>query len=288
MQKYLYLILSILILSGLVGCNLPVSGPSTPSDLSTQVSAFLSSTPPSQVSPTDIPVVSITNTAESSPTLTLTQEPTETSTPETDLSTTPTNTSPDLPEGPSTWSDPFIDGTRFGINPEGYDDGQTKITVSKGEMILTSITGSGWRGWRLTSQKPSNYYLKADFSTEECSESDQYGLVIQSPDYISGLGYYFSLTCDGRYAFQKWDGNGLANIIGWDSDPNINVGPNQNNSMGIKKTGNQYILYVNNTKISEIEDDEFSSPGYFGPFIAGVNTPNFTVRMSNIEYWNLP
>lgn len=288
MPKLLFSCLFLLILLSLTGCNLPASAPTTPDELATQVAFLLTSPPSLQITPTiqssnqetEIPI---------NPELpTLTTEITGTAEPTLEPSPTSTNISLDLPQGNSTWSDPFVDGTRFGINTEGYDDGQTRIIISEGSMVLTSITASGWRGWRLTSQKPSNYYLKADFTTSECSGSDQYGLVIQSPDYASGSGYYFGLTCDGRFAFQKWDENGLENLQGWDTDTNIRVGSDQNNSLGVMKNGNQYHLYVNDVKITEIEDDKYSTPGYFGPFIAGVNTANFTIKMNNIEYWNLP
>jgi hypothetical protein len=288
MPKFILLILSLAIIAGIAGCNLPVSTISDPNELATQVSDLLTSTPMVQSSPTDAP--SSENLIETSEQDLITETPQVTDTIEATIESTatPTTLPLDLPEGTPAWSDPFENGTRFGINDEGYDDGQTRILISDGAMVLTSITGSGWRGWRLTSQKPSSYYLEADFSTEECSGSDQYGLVVQSPDYASGFGYYFGLTCDGRYAFQKWEESGLSNLQGWETDSNVNAGSNQNNSIGILKSGNQYDLYVNDVKIIEIEDEKYSTPGYFGPFIAGVNTTNFTVKLTNISYWNIP
>lgn len=288
MPKLVFLFLIFLILVSLSGCNLPESASTTPDELATQVAFLLTSPPSLQNTPTVQQSIQETDIPINPELPTLTTELTETVQPTMEPSPTMTNLPLELPQGNSTWADPFVDGTRFGINAEGYDDGQTKIEISEGSMVLTSITSSGWRGWRLTSQKPSNYYLKADFTTTECSGSDQYGLVIQSPDYDSGSGYYFGLTCDGRFAFQKWDENGLENLKGWDSDTNIRAGSDQNNSLSVLKNGNQYNLYVNDVKIAEILDEKYSSPGYFGPFIAGVNTANFTIKMSNIEYWNLP
>lgn len=287
MPKFL-MVLSLILAGSLVGCNLPTSTPAEPNELATQVSNLLTSTPLDQTSPIDAPTAENSVEPVEQETSTQTAQFTETTEPTEATTITPTNFPLELPDGSPTWSDPFDDGTRFGINVEGYDDGQTKFNITDGAMVITSITGSGWRGWRLTSQKPVNYYLEADFYTEECSGSDQYGLVIQSPDYSSGYGYYFGLTCDGRFAFQKWEEGGLSNLEGWDTDININAESNQNNSLGILKSGNIYHLYINDVKIIEVEDEKFSSPGYFGPFIAGVNTVNFTVNMTNISYWNIP
>jgi hypothetical protein len=284
MPKRIVLILTLIITGSLVGCNLPDSTQSNPDIIATQVSNLLTTTPeisnPTNEDPTlNIPTITVELTeVENQPSETATFEPTITRTVQ----------PPGIPSGSPSWSDSFDNGARFGINPEGYDDGQTRIIISDGSMILTSISASGWRGWRVTSQKPGNYYLKADFQTEDCVGSDQYGLVIQSPDFESGFGYYFGLTCDGRYAFQKWEDGGLSNLQGWTNDTNINPGTNQNNSIGILKSGNQYNLFVNNVALVTVDDEKFSSPGYFGPFIAGVNTANFSIKLNEIAYWNLP
>ncbi|HSM26442.1 MAG TPA: hypothetical protein VK856_16375 [Anaerolineaceae bacterium] len=284
MPKLLAILFTLLLIGTLSGCNLPDSNSSNPDDLATQVANLLTTTPllPSP----QIEEPTLENTPE--PVEPTDELPTETIVTVIENTITPTNVTFELPSSQPFWSDPFDDGTRFGINPEGYDDGQTRIIISEGNMELTSITGSGWRGWRLTSQKPSNYFLEADFITQECSGSDQYGLVVQSPDFSSGFGYYFGLTCDGRFAFQKWEDGGLANLQSWNADPNINIGSDQANTIGIHKSGDQYNLYVNNVRIANIVDEKFSEPGYFGPFIAGVNTANFTVIIPNISYWNLP
>jgi hypothetical protein len=284
MLKQTIFFLSLMIIVSVTGCNLPNSPEISPDFIASQVSNLLTTTPavnePIEI-PTEVPTITVQFTPETiipSETLTPTQEP----------SLTPTILPQGIPTGSPTWIDTFVDGTRFGLNAEGYDDGQTKIIVSDGSLTMTSISAIGWRGWRLTSQKPANYYLLANFQTNECAGSDQYGLVVQSPDFDSGFGYYFGLTCDGRYAFQKWEDSGLSNLQGWTNDQNIVAGANQNNTIGILKSGNQYNLYINNISIGKIDDEKFSSPGYFGPYIAGVNTPNFSFQLNEISYWDLP
>lgn len=279
------LLLIILILSvNITGCNLPDSGDANPGAIASQVAQLLTKTPDFDIpmeSPTAVPTITIQFTEEVIPTV-VTASPTQ------EPSLTPTLLPQGIPSGSPDWTDPLTDGSRFGINPGGYDDGQTKIDVSDSSLIMTSISALGWRGWRLASQKPDNYYLQATFQTKDCAGSDQYGLVIQSPDYESGFGYYFGLTCDGRYAFQKWEESGLTNLQGWINDPNIIAGPDQTNTIGVMKSGNQYNLYINAVSIVTVNDGKFSSPGYFGPYIAGVITPNFSFKMDEISYWKLP
>jgi hypothetical protein len=272
-----------MIILSVTGCNLPNSQEISPDIIASQVANFLTTTPDVDITieiPSEVPTITIQITPE-------TILPTETKTPTQEPSLTPTILAQGIPTGSPNWIDTFNDGTRFGLNSEGYDDGQTKIIVSDGSLKMSSISAIGWRGWRLTSQKPANYYLQASFQTNECAGSDQYGLVVQSPDFESGYGYYFGLTCDGRYAFQKWEDSGLSNLQGWINDQNILAGSNQNNTIGILKSGNQYNLYINNISIVTIDDDKFSAPGYFGPYIAGVNTPNFSFQLDEISYWNI-
>jgi len=286
MEKNKLLLVTIIILTTISGCNLP-EAEVNPDILASQVSELLTNTP----NITD----SIDSPAPLIPTITIeivqeTINPTVTDTPSPTIETTltPSLVPVGIPTGSPAWIDTFENGTRFGINPEGYDDGQTIINVSGGTLIMKSVSAMGWRGWRLTSQKPGNYYLEAAFQTLDCAGSDQYGLVVQSPDFESGYGYYFGLTCDGRYAFQKWEESGLTNLQGWVNDQNIQSGSGKNNKIGILKSGNQYNLYINSVSIVQVEDESFSSPGYFGPFIAGVNTPNFSYQLEEISYWILP
>lgn len=282
-NRFLILTTLMLFLS-LAGCNLPNSGEITPDMVASQVAQLLTTTPDIDVPvdlPTEVPTITVQFTEEIA-------QPTEAFSPTPEPSITPTGLAQGIPTGPPDWTDPLTDGSRFGINPEGYDDGQTRINVSNGSLTMTSVSAIGWRGWRLTSQKPENYFLQATFRTGDCSGSDQYGLVVQSPDFESGFGYYFGLTCDGRYAFQKWEENGLTNLQGWINDVNIVAGSNQTNTIAILKSGNHYNLYLNNISIVTVKDEKFSSPGYFGPYIAGVNTPNFSIQLDGISYWNLP
>ncbi len=284
MFKRISIFVSLMIIVSVTGCNLPGSPEISPDIIASQVANLLTTTP-SLDEPIDLPSEVPTITIQFTPEIIL---PTDTKTLTQVPSITPTILPQDIPTGVPNWIDPFDNGTRFGINPEGYDDGQTKISVSDGLLTMTSISAIGWRGWSLTSQKPENYYLTASFQTNECAGSDQYGLVVQSPDFDSGFGYYFGLTCDGRYAFQKWEESGLSNLQGWINDQNIVAGSNQNNSIGVLKSGNQYNLYINNISIAKIDDEKFSAPGYFGPYIAGVNTANFSFQLDEISYWNLP
>lgn len=287
MQKRIifFVCCAILILSA---CNLPINSQSAEENVdlvATQVANLLTSTP--QMINTES--LSTDNNSQDNNTQNPpTAEPVVSLTPTSTITATLTPTPAGIPTGPANWSDPLNNGSRFGIDSTGYDDGNTVIQVDNGAMKLTSLGANGWRGWRLTSQNPVNYFLKAVIQTETCSGSDQYGMIVQAPNYDSGYGFYFGLTCDGRFSIQKWDANGLSTLAGWDQSTSIKSGANQSNTIGILKSGNRYEYFINEVSVAAIDDSSFSNPGYFGPFISGLVTNPFNIRVDEINYWNLP
>ena len=84
---------------------------------------------------------------------------------------------------------------------------------------------SGWMGWSLTfSQKPQNFYLDAVFTPQTCSGADVYGLVFRAPDTESG--YFFGVTCDGRYNLRSRDfGDGVTPVGNVVDDPEVEHRP---------------------------------------------------------------
>lgn len=287
MHKHIFQSITLfLILLALSACNLPSNNTPTPDLVATEVSKILTSTlnipiltPPILINTATLPSEENTVTPQVEQTTT----PTLTNTPE----ITPLPTLAGLPTGAPNWSDSLDNGTRFGLN-NAYDDGHTRFTMDSGALLITSVNAEGWRGWRLTSQKPQNYYMKAIYKTQSCSGSDQYGILVQAPNYETGSGYYFGLTCDGRFAIQRWKDDGLTNLNGWNNSTEIHSGNDQENTIGILKSGNKYKYYLNGVVVAEVEDNAFSNPGYFGPFIVGLETKNFTVGLEEISYWNLP
>lgn len=168
----------------------------------------------------------------------------------------------------------------------GYEDSAAKIVVSNGAMIMTSYSTVGWRTWRVRPPELSNAYLEAVFRTTNCVGSDQYGLVFHAPNYDTGFGYYFSVTCDGRYGFSRWDANGTSTLVNLTPDTNILSGSGQVNRLGVMIKGQKIQLYVNGNSVKEVEDAALAS-GYFGAFIGGFSG-NFTVQMEEIAYWLNP
>ncbi len=223
--------------------------------------------------PTNTPVPSLTPTPEISNTPTLTA--------------TAFSSDPAVALGQPVLRDPLDKGSGFGIGADGYEDDYTHIYMTDGALVMHNSSTSGWRGWRLRPPKIQDFYLQATYQTQSCAGSDIYGIVFRAPDYESGNGYYYSLTCDGRYSLSRMNDNGSAVLTNGSALPAANSGAGQTNRIGVLAKGKQLTLYVNGISIAEVEDDSLTGAGFFGPFISG-QSGNLTVNLDEVDYWSVP
>jgi hypothetical protein len=163
------------------------------------------------------------------------------------------------------------------------------MSVTDGALLMVSSRAQGGIRWRLTYPTPGNFYLEGTFTSGVCSGVDNYGLVLKSPSYTDGKGYYYGLTCNGQYSFFSWDGSSDRNyLINWTSDPAILSGPNQTNRLGIMAKEDHFSLYINGKFIKDLTDSKYKDNGHFGVYISAVETSNFTVMVNDIDEWNQP
>jgi len=210
-----------------------------------------------------------------------TQEPTEEPTPK------PTPDSDDPAEylGDPDWVD--------GMDAPGYWYAGTDeyLAVSYENAELRFVTLSETPGWRIAGTDPlDDAYIEAEFENKTCSGTDRWGLIFNSSKQSNyNQGYFFSITCDGRYALRLWDGEeGKSTWLQYYNNcPEINKGSDQSNRLGVMMLGNRILLYVNGVKVDEVSDDTFKSGG-FGVFLNRDKTENLTVMVDNAKYWLEP
>lgn len=271
--------ISIFILMAIVfsACNMPsapIEVTPTPDMIATQVSLLLTEAP-TATSPVILP------TATQPPASTPTQAvPTPT---ETALAPTPTDT-PVPALDPPDWKDTLDGGKAF----YKYENDNTRVTQEDGKLILTGITPNGWLGWSLTfSRKPTDFRLEAVFVPQSCSGSDIYGILFRAPN--TSAGYFFGVTCDGRYNLHLRDFENDVDtvLVNLTNGTGIQTGSNAANRLAVKAVGDKISLYANDTLLQEVTDSTYTS-GNFGAFVAANETPGFTVWMEEISLWDLP
>lgn len=261
----------------LTACNFPLSKPTVDKNfVATRVAQVLTETSLPQSGVTLLPATQ-TNAFTETPISTLTETPT--------ITTTPSD--PSKMYGDPVWHNTLDSGAGFGLTT-AYNDGNTEFYISGGKMIMKSLSLSGWKGWRLTDRKIPNFYMEDIFNIHDCSGTDSYGLVFRAPDYESGFGYYYGIACDGKYSLLRWSADGQAYLQNWKSAAEINAGANVTNKVGVLAKGTNIQLFINGKLIQEFNDPAFPAETIIGVFIAGLNTPEFTVELDQVDLWQIP
>lgn len=193
---------------------------------------------------------------------------------------------PAIQFGTPLWSNPVNNGSAFGIDSSGYDDGYTQVSVSDGVMTLKSLTSTGWKGWRLTDRGISDFYLEGDFILGTCNSSDQFGIVIRAPDYSAGSGYYFGINCSGSFYLWRSDGSSINVLVDKQLEKPLEFNENTRINLGVLAKGDNIRLYVNREMVDQVNDSAFTMNSKFGVFIAGKSTPGFWIKLDQINLWN--
>jgi hypothetical protein len=271
----------------LVTACAPRQATPAPDAVATAVQATLDAEPTwTPVPPTDTPPPNVaTSTPEApvpeqpTPTVFFTETPT--------LTPTISNEDPISYLGQAAGRDQIDSGAGFGIDASGYEDDYTRITISEGSMFIHNSSTIGWRGWRVRPPKLQDAYIEGTFTTHGCVGSDQYGLVVRAPDYGNGQGYYFGVTCDGRFNLVRWTEDGTSVVVNNTQSDMIRSGSGQVNRLGVMMRGSNFRLYVNGRVVHEVNDEAIKESGYYGPFVSG-SSGTLVISLDEIAYWNLP
>jgi hypothetical protein len=183
-----------------------------------------------------------------------------------------------------------MDNSTVWVWPTGFDQYTSAQWVS-GSMRVTALTPTA--GWRLPMVGPfQDSYIEMTTRSETCSGKDNYGLFFRVPDKLATSGYWFVISCDGFYRLAKWDGSTEPKgtydaLINWTASKKIRQGAGQPNRLGVLLKGDKISLYINGYYLTTYRDATFSS-GFFGVFINGKTTSNYTIDIDEMAYWDNP
>ncbi|MCJ7519515.1 MAG: hypothetical protein MUO42_07590, partial [Anaerolineaceae bacterium] len=104
--------------------------------------------------------------------------------------------------GTPSWVDEMEKPEFWDVSASEYD----LATFENGAMTMKALQDEP--GWRIAStEELSKAYMEAKVKMSACSGTDSYGLVFRVPKNVNyNQGYFFALTCDGRYSVRMWDG----------------------------------------------------------------------------------
>ncbi len=297
MNKRLFLIfIGTILLVSLAGCNLP--GQQATPDL-TQVGTYvqqtiaaMASATPEISQQTEAPAIDATASVTPENVFISPIVPTQTftATPEPTATLTPTPTiAPENPKaalGNPVYVDPLDTGGNFGLENKPYKDEVSEFYIDRGVMVMKSYALNNFHSWRLTYPRPRNFYLEAPITTQTCSGADAYGFFFLTPDYGSGLGFYYGVTCDGQYYLFKRDKTAVTRLIEPIATDKLRAGAGQTNLLGVWVKDQTIRLYANDAFVAEINNAGIEGEGHFGVFVAG-RSGAFSATMAEIKYWDV-
>ena len=247
----------------------------------TASTAILPTTLQTEIQPSESPSETPTP-ASPSPTATVTATLTAT--------VPPTATEPPPPSDPRlVLGDPsFFDTFSSDANWALYEDDHVSFEIDNGQLVMTAFNPDYWEGWMLSWPVISDFYLEMIAAPQKCAGLDRYGMMARAQksdgDY---LGYLFGFSCDGHYSLRRWNGSNFVTIVDWTESEFIRKGAGQGNRIGLMADGKKLSLYANGVLLKELSDDIHLS-GKFGVFVGSVKTPDFTVLVDEMAYWELP
>jgi len=196
------------------------------------------------------------------------------------LTTVPASEDPRLTLGEPDWIDNFENDFYWPT----YEDENVRFWLRENSMLMRAKGSENRDSWMLAGEKPQDYYLEMTAQPQSCAGLDRYGFIVRSD---AETGYLFGFSCDGQYSVRKWDGDTFTTLIDWTTNPSIQLGAGQDNRLGVMAEGNRYRFYANGALLDEVTDESYSG-GRFGLFVAGKEIEDFTARVKEVAYWELP
>lgn len=170
------------------------------------------------------------------------------------------------------------------------DNRNIRLQFEDGELYVTGKR-SGFSTWWFSYHTLSDAYIEMTFDSENCSGEDAYGIVFRGPPHLAGesYGYIVSFTCNGRLWVYRLDGVNpweAEILIDVEKSSAINTGPGEQNVIGVRAEGDQFVIFANGSQVAEVEDDQYEK-GRVGVFVRAVSPNAYTYRVTNFAYWIL-
>jgi len=161
-----------------------------------------------------------------------------------------------------------------------FDDGELHVTGKR----------SGFSTWWFSGHTLSDAFVEMTFDTLDCSGEDAYGIILRGPKHLAGesFGYVVSFTCDGRLWVFRLDSGKPFDIESLEENDidAIDTGADEENVIGVRAEGDEFVIYANGVQVAEFEDDEFEK-GRVGVFVRAAGGGAYTYKVTNFAFWDL-
>ncbi|MGD9094115.1 MAG: SH3 domain-containing protein, partial [Anaerolineales bacterium] len=171
-------------------------------------------------------------------------------------------------------------------NWTGFDNDCFTSQITGGQYVITAKGLKETACWEVSWPLLDNFYLETQVNMPEtCDPQDRFGMLFRAPD--NNRGYLYGISCAGEVSMTLWDGQQTTVIIPATGSTAINVGPGQQNRLGLAAYGGTYLLYVNGAFVAQGVDSSFLSPGKIGYFVRSATDQSFTTAYDYLKIWSL-
>jgi hypothetical protein len=158
-----------------------------------------------------------------------------------------------------------------------YVDGEYRLVVNRENYMAWSYPVSG--------QEFADLAIEVDARQVEGSLESTFGLIVRhqvDDDHY----YWFQISGDGYYSVElKWDGEWTF-LQEWEPSNAINQGLGATNHLRVIGTGDWFIFYVNDTRLTDVIDDTLRS-GRVGLAAGAYDDPPVVVHFDNLSVFAL-
>ena len=312
-MKRFPILLSILILLAVGACTLQMPGAEAPTAIVsitenpavavTEPSETATPTPLPTFTPTVPPPTAAPPTAEPSVAqpLPATQTPQSATSQPTAAQLSPTATTSPVPtiDPYTTYGEPdYVNPMKFANFSEWAqaetqtlpDNRNIRLQFKDGNLYVTGKR-LNFSTWWFSYHTLSDAYIEMTFDSEDCTGEDAYGIIFRGPPHLAGTsyGYVVSFTCDGRlWVFRLDDADPWETevLIDEETVSAIQTGPYEQNVIGVRAEGDQFVIFANGNQVAEVEDDHFEK-GRLGVLVRAAKPHAYTYRVKNFAYWIL-
>lgn len=151
----------------------------------------------------------------------------------------------------------FVGGQMAEWQLEGDAQGQSSVV---NEQLLIDLKASNLMQFvALPSQTFQDFVLEVDARQVNGDLSNSYGVLFRMQD--PNRFYRFELTGDGKYMFERRNGDGSWTrfVRDWTESPAIEQGYNATNRIRIEALGPTMTIFVNDTLVQQVTDDGYAS-----------------------------
>ncbi|MBI4770470.1 MAG: hypothetical protein HY784_08700 [Chloroflexi bacterium] len=180
----------------------------------------------------------------------------------------------------------FQDDFRTAAGWSVYDDESSSVVITEGRLDFTVKTLPRF-AWIISARQGVNFYAEIKASPQRCAGADSYGLLFRARP-ADGDGYFFLLSCDGRYQLLERLGGEVRPLIDWTARPEINIGADASNLLGVRAEGERMTLFVNDQVLADPPASTDFPGGSFGLYAGAAVTQNVLVAFDDLRIWNLP